>query len=189
MLEIPTTLSSTMEDLIYRTIGCCIEVHKGLGPGLVEVAYERAVCIELTDRSIPFEYERAVPILYRRRCPYSPSRHCRRGCNSSRAEGCGALESASYRAGAQLPASVEASCGAPDQLQRSRPSGGNQTFRLPNMNETVSAWNKRNRTFRVFVLSWLALSCFDSAAAQPGLCVLPLSLELLDGQLIHLAIL
>ena len=67
MLEIPTTLSATIENLIYRTIGCCIEVHKGLGPGLVEVAYERAVCVELTDKRIPFESERSLPILYRGR--------------------------------------------------------------------------------------------------------------------------
>jgi GxxExxY protein len=53
--------------LIYRTIGCCIEIHRTLGPGLVEIAYERAVCFELTDRQIPFECERAVPILYRGR--------------------------------------------------------------------------------------------------------------------------
>jgi GxxExxY protein len=67
MLRNPTTLSDTAEDLIYRTIGCCIEVHKGLGPGLMEIAYERAVCYELTDRHIPFETELAVPIVYRGR--------------------------------------------------------------------------------------------------------------------------
>jgi GxxExxY protein len=67
MLEIPTSLSSVTEELIYRTIGCCIEVHKALGPGLVEIAYERAVCFELGDQQIPFECERAVPIMYRGR--------------------------------------------------------------------------------------------------------------------------
>jgi GxxExxY protein len=67
MLRIPTMLSSATEDLIYRTIGCCIEVHKDLGPGLAEIAYERAVCFELTDRQISFENERSVPITYRGR--------------------------------------------------------------------------------------------------------------------------
>jgi GxxExxY protein len=67
MLSISTTLSPETEDLIYRTIGCCIEVHKSLGPGLVEVAYERALCLELGDRHIPFECERPVPIRYRGR--------------------------------------------------------------------------------------------------------------------------
>ncbi len=67
MLEIHTPLSSMTENLIYRTIGSCIEVHKSLGPGLAEIAYERAVCIELGDQQIPFECERSVPIIYRGR--------------------------------------------------------------------------------------------------------------------------
>jgi GxxExxY protein len=71
MLRIPTKLSEATEAMIHRTIGCCIDVHKELGPGLVEIAYERAVCFELTDSGIPFECERAVPIAYRGRHVYT----------------------------------------------------------------------------------------------------------------------
>ncbi len=71
MLQIPTRLSVTTEELIHETIGCCIEVHKSLGPGLVEVAYERAVCFELADRGVRFECETTVPITYRGRPIYT----------------------------------------------------------------------------------------------------------------------
>jgi len=45
MLRIETHLSDELENLIHRTIGCCIEVHRALGPGLPERAYTRAVCL------------------------------------------------------------------------------------------------------------------------------------------------
>lgn len=64
-IQIVTPLSAAVEDLIHRTIGCCIAVHRELGPGLVEVAYQRAVCFELADQGIRFERERTVPINYR----------------------------------------------------------------------------------------------------------------------------
>ena len=36
------TLRKTLNDLSYRVIGLCIEVHRELGPGLLESAYEEA---------------------------------------------------------------------------------------------------------------------------------------------------
>ena len=53
-LHVPTPLASETEEWIHRTIGCCIVVHRELGPGLIEVAYHRAVCIELAGAGIPF---------------------------------------------------------------------------------------------------------------------------------------
>ena len=47
------------------TIGSCIAVHRELGPGMSEVVYSRATCIELDARGIPFEAEKAVSIRYR----------------------------------------------------------------------------------------------------------------------------
>ena len=48
MLRVPTPLDDDVEDLIHRTIGCCIEVRRSLGPGLIEAIYQRAVGFELT---------------------------------------------------------------------------------------------------------------------------------------------
>ena len=65
MLKIQTHLSDELEDLIHRTIGCCIEVHRALGPGLVERIYTRAVCLELSAKGISFETEKRYPVFYR----------------------------------------------------------------------------------------------------------------------------
>lgn len=46
-------------------IGACIEVHRLLGPGLLESAYEDCLCRELTLRAIPFERQKPVPVHYK----------------------------------------------------------------------------------------------------------------------------
>src|SRR5213083_1494448 len=65
MLRIPTSLGPALEELVHRTIGCCITVHRELGPGLIEQAYGRAVGYELGANDIPFEREKRFPITYR----------------------------------------------------------------------------------------------------------------------------
>jgi GxxExxY protein len=65
MLRIKSPLSDQLEDLIHRTIGCCIAVHRTLGPGLLESIYSRAVGLELTAAGISFEREKAYPVMYR----------------------------------------------------------------------------------------------------------------------------
>ena len=65
MLRIPTELPEELEMLMHRTIGCCIAVHRALGPGLLESIYSRAVCIELDTQGIAFETEKPFPIMYR----------------------------------------------------------------------------------------------------------------------------
>src|SRR2546426_2237214 len=65
MLKIQTHLSDELEDLIHRTIGCCIEVHRALGPGLFKRVYTRAVCLELSAKGISFETEKRYPVFYR----------------------------------------------------------------------------------------------------------------------------
>jgi GxxExxY protein len=67
MLRVPTTLGEEVENLMHRTIGCCIEVHRVLGPGLLETIYQRAVAIELKAARIRFEREKAYPVMYRGR--------------------------------------------------------------------------------------------------------------------------
>jgi GxxExxY protein len=46
-------------------IGAAIEVHRQLGPGLLESAYEECLARELTLRSIPFERQKPIPIVYK----------------------------------------------------------------------------------------------------------------------------
>lgn len=46
-------------------IGAAIDVHRVLGPGLLESAYERCLCRELTLRRIPFERQMPLPVEYK----------------------------------------------------------------------------------------------------------------------------
>lgn len=53
-------------DLLARkTIGAAIEIHSRLGPGFLEVVYEEALAIELSERDIPFERQEPFEILYK----------------------------------------------------------------------------------------------------------------------------
>ena len=65
MLRIPSPLSDEVEALVHDTIGCCIAVHRALGPGLLENIYSRAVCLEFSAAGISFEREKAYPVMYR----------------------------------------------------------------------------------------------------------------------------
>lgn len=46
-------------------IGAAMEVHKVLGPGLLESAYEECLCIELTGRNLHFERQRPLAVEYK----------------------------------------------------------------------------------------------------------------------------
>jgi GxxExxY protein len=46
-------------------IGAAIEVHRQLGPGLLESAYESALAYEFTLRDIPHERQKPVPVVYK----------------------------------------------------------------------------------------------------------------------------
>ena len=46
MLRVPSSLPEELEDLVHKTIGCCIAVHRALGPGLLEAIYARALGME-----------------------------------------------------------------------------------------------------------------------------------------------
>ena len=48
-----------------RVIGAAIEVHRALGPGLLEGVYEEALCHELNLRGMAYERQKAVPIAYK----------------------------------------------------------------------------------------------------------------------------
>ena len=52
-------------DLTEKTIGCAIEVHRHLGPGLLESVYESALCTELKSLALPFTRQIGVPVFYK----------------------------------------------------------------------------------------------------------------------------
>jgi GxxExxY protein len=65
MLRVSSPLSEELEALVTDTIGCCIKVHRALGPGLLETVYSRAVAIELRTKGISFDRERRYQVSYR----------------------------------------------------------------------------------------------------------------------------
>lgn len=48
-----------------KIIGCAIEVHKNLGPGLLESTYEECLAYELCKEGILFERQKPLPIVYK----------------------------------------------------------------------------------------------------------------------------
>ncbi len=53
------------EVLTGKIIGAAIEVHRRLGPGLLESTYQACLARELSLRGLPFERERVLPISYK----------------------------------------------------------------------------------------------------------------------------
>jgi GxxExxY protein len=53
------------EDLTEQILGAAIEVHKVLGPGLMESAYEECLCHELNLRGLRFTRQMTVPVSYK----------------------------------------------------------------------------------------------------------------------------
>ncbi len=51
--------------LTQKVIGCAIEVHKALGPGLLESCYERCLIYELAQAGIPAKSQVMLPINYK----------------------------------------------------------------------------------------------------------------------------
>jgi len=56
---------SYLKDLIYKVNGAAIEVHKALGPGLLESVYHKCLKHELKIRKINFRSELVVPVNYK----------------------------------------------------------------------------------------------------------------------------
>ena len=53
------------EEETFKIIGVCMEVHRNLGPGLLEVVYKDALEIEFKANDIPFEREKKFSIEYK----------------------------------------------------------------------------------------------------------------------------
>ena len=54
-----------LKDLVYQVNGCAIEVHKSLGPGLLESVYHKCLKRELDLRAFSYESELIIPIEYK----------------------------------------------------------------------------------------------------------------------------
>ena len=53
------------EDITKVIIGCAIDVHKELGPGLLESAYEECLYYELQKAGLKVEKQKAIPVVYK----------------------------------------------------------------------------------------------------------------------------
>lgn len=57
--------NAELNKLTERIIGAAIEVHKHLGPGLLESAYETCLAYELEQQGVTFERQKALPLVYK----------------------------------------------------------------------------------------------------------------------------
>ena len=55
----------TENELSFEIIGAAIEVHRVLGPGLLESAYEECLCYELKQKGLEFEQQIYLPLRYK----------------------------------------------------------------------------------------------------------------------------
>jgi GxxExxY protein len=57
-MQIENELATILVDIFYQ-------VHKTLGPGLLESVYEEAICFELTQNGISFDRQKGIPVNYK----------------------------------------------------------------------------------------------------------------------------
>ena len=54
-----------INEITGEIIGCCIAIHRELGPGLLESAYEECLAYELLQAGLLFERQKPVPVHYK----------------------------------------------------------------------------------------------------------------------------
>ena len=59
------TEEDALNRITERIIGAAIEVHRALGPGLLESAYEACLAFELAEQGLRVERQKALPVFYR----------------------------------------------------------------------------------------------------------------------------
>jgi GxxExxY protein len=55
-----------MNEITEKVIGACIDIHRQLGPGLLESAYEECLCYDLSTLGLAFERQKDLPVAYKR---------------------------------------------------------------------------------------------------------------------------
>src|ERR1039457_7215684 len=65
LLPMPTEYRPTESQLTDKIIGAAIEVHRTLGPGLLESAYEECTCYELSQMGLGFQRQLELPVRYK----------------------------------------------------------------------------------------------------------------------------
>jgi GxxExxY protein len=58
-------MATQTDDVSKELIGHAIEVHRALGPGLLESVYEECLCFELKSYNIPFRRQVPLPVVYK----------------------------------------------------------------------------------------------------------------------------
>jgi GxxExxY protein len=54
-----------LNEISKKIIGCAIEVHKSLGPGLLESAYEECLFYEIKNQGLKVERQKPLPVIYK----------------------------------------------------------------------------------------------------------------------------
>ena len=57
--------AARLDRITDKTIGAAIEMHRALGPGLLESAYEACLAYEVADRGVAVERQKPLPVIYR----------------------------------------------------------------------------------------------------------------------------
>ena len=65
MNEEPSKIPADLDSLSYKIIGLAIEVHRQLGPGLLESAYQQCLYYEIKKAGLKVEKEITLPIIYK----------------------------------------------------------------------------------------------------------------------------
>jgi GxxExxY protein len=60
-----TPIPAAVEKTASTCVDCGMHVHRVLGPGFKESVYERAFCLELDSRDVPFECEKSILVRYK----------------------------------------------------------------------------------------------------------------------------
>jgi GxxExxY protein len=58
-------LRSRLNDLSGQVIGLCLEIHRELGPGLLESVYEECLAYELSRAGLRYERQKPLPVSYK----------------------------------------------------------------------------------------------------------------------------
>ena len=58
----------TENEISYKTIGAAIEIHKSIGPGLLESAYESALAFDLRELGFDIKQQYPMPFVYKPAC-------------------------------------------------------------------------------------------------------------------------